>query len=283
MNPRRAIALFGAVLGLFPVSAIAAPVRVASYGLCADQMVLMLAPREQIAAVSPQATGPLSHYAARARGIPATRGSAEEILASGARLLVTSDMMDKRTMAALDRFGIAVLPLPFANDWAEITAMTRDVAEALGRPERGEAVIADMRATLAAARPSEPRGHWPSIIYYRPDGGGAGGGTFVDAALQAAGYRNLQAEWGPPGWGGVPLERVIGAPPSAFAVSYFDGAAPSSTVLRRNPLLWGKAQHRPILSVPGKYWNCGSPLLAEAVKWLAARRGPLRARMTGGA
>ena len=139
-------------------------------------------------------------------------------------------------------------------------------------------MIADMRARLAKVRPVTPRRTWPSVIYYRPDGGGAGKGSFVHLALESAGLRNLQADWGPPLWGGVPAERVVRTPPDMFAVSYFDTGRNASAILRRNPVLWGKARTRPVINVHGKYWNCGSPLLVEAVEQLARTRTRLTER-----
>lgn len=258
---------------LFAAPAAAAPLpRAASFGLCADQMLLMLGDRSQIASVSSQAAGPLSFYAQRARAYPANRGTAEEIIASRAKILLVSDAMDQRSASALAGFGVTVVQVPLVNEWSEVEQMTRDVARALGRQSRGDAVIADMRARLARVRPPEPRGAWPTVVYYRPDGGGAGAGSFVDASLSAAGFRNLQREWGPPLWGGVPVERVVRTPPDLFAVSYFDTGLQGSAILRRNPVLWGKARTRPVLNVHGKYWNCGSPLLVEAVEQLAAER-----------
>lgn len=262
-----------ALAALLAAPAGAAPLpRAASFGLCADQMLLMLGDRAQIASVSAQATGPLSFYAERARDFPANRGTAEEIIASGAKLLLVSDAMDQRSAEALSRFGVKVIQVPLANEWTEVERMTREIAGALGQPRKGEAVIADMRARLARVRPAEPRSDWPTVIYYRPDGGGAGAGTFVDASLSAAGFRNLQREWGPPLWSGVPVERVVLQPPDMFAVSYFDTGTRASAILRRNPVLWGKARTRPVLNVHGKYWNCGSPLLVDAVEQLAAER-----------
>ena len=278
------LALLAALLAGGPVAARpATPAlpRVASFGLCADQMLLMLGAPSQIASVSAQATGPLSFYARQARAFPANRGSAEEVIASGAKILLISDAVDQRSAQALAQFGVRVVDVPLANDWREIETMTRSVARAIGRAAQGEAAIADMRRRLAKAKPAEPRAAWPTAIYYRPDGGGAGSGSFVDAALTAAGFRNLQAEWGPPLWSGIPVERVVRHPPDVFAVSYFDTNRNGSSVLRRNPVLWGKARTRPVVNIHGKYWNCGSPLMVEAVEQLAAERRRLFGRSAG--
>lgn len=266
----------GMAVGVATAAQAAAP-KAASFGLCADQMLMMLADPAQIASLSPASRGPLSAYAAKAQAFPINRGSAEEVIASGAKLLLQSDAVSPTSAAALRQFGVKTISIPMANSWPEIDAMVRQIAHELGQSARGEAVIRTMHQRLAQLRPAEPSNQWPSIIYYRPDGGGAGAGTFVDISLKAAGFRNLQAPWGPPQWSGIPAERVIRHPPDAFAVSYFDTSQNGSSILRRNPLLWGQARTRPIINVPGKYWNCGSPLLVDAVEYLVSERRKLTA------
>lgn len=275
MQKLAAIALLFSLGWIWPTKAQSAQPKAASFGLCADQMLMLLADPRQITSLSAQATGPLSAYAKRAMRYPANRGSAEEVIASGAKLLLQSDAVSQQSAAALHSFGVKVVKIPFANSWAEVDAMVRLIARELGQVQRGEAVIRDMQQRLAAVRASEPKSQWPRIIYYRPDGGGAGTGTFVDISLQAAGFRNVQAEWGPPLWSGIPAERVVRQLPDAFAVSYFDTNNNGSSVLRRNPILWGQARSRPVVSVAGKYWNCGSPLLVDAVELLAKERQKL--------
>ena len=266
---RRALAAVLMTAAVAPATA-AAP-RVASYGLCADQMALMLADRAQIAAVSDQATSPLSHYADRAKGLPVTRGAAEEIIASGAQVFLTSDNLNPYTAKALAQTNITVLTLPLANSWAEVADLTRTVASALEQLRRGDAILADMHQRLArlAQETSSAR---PRVVYYRPDSGGAGRGTFVDIAIEAAGFANLQREIGIDGWRGVPLEQVVLSPPDAFIVSYFDTNRRNANFLRRNPVLWGTARQRPTIDVPGKYWNCGAPLLVLAAETMANER-----------
>ena len=60
--------------------------RIVSLNLCADQILVDLVPRERIAAVSHLAADPWSSAVAeKARGIPWTRGKAEEVLAYRSR------------------------------------------------------------------------------------------------------------------------------------------------------------------------------------------------------
>jgi iron complex transport system substrate-binding protein len=65
----------------FAMPAYAAPRRIVSLDYCADQFVLALADRDQIAALSRGSQRDDSYYRTRAAGIRQTRGTLEEVLA----------------------------------------------------------------------------------------------------------------------------------------------------------------------------------------------------------
>ena len=67
----------------------ATPARIVSVNLCADQLVLALADRNQIAGLTHNAIDPeMSGAAAKARGLPLLGNSAEQILAIDPDLIV---------------------------------------------------------------------------------------------------------------------------------------------------------------------------------------------------
>src|SRR5690606_39297055 len=69
-----------ACLELLPAEA-AAPRRIVSINACADQLLLALADRQQILALTHYARDPnMSFYADRAQGLPTIRGDAEQVL-----------------------------------------------------------------------------------------------------------------------------------------------------------------------------------------------------------
>lgn len=246
--------------------------RIASTSLCGDLWALSLADRDQIVSLSKDATGPYSALADQARGLPQNRGSVEELLVARPDLVVTSHGTPTQTRRVLDQFGITEMPLEMVSDLPALAEKAPVIGAAFGQAERGKAVSAAFTKRLAALAPP-PGAHRPLVIYYRPDGGGAGAGTIVDAAISAAGYDNLQARVGPPGWGGVPLEQVVMSPPDGFVLSYFDNAAPSARkTLGRNPVLARASAAGEVLTVPGEYWPCDHPVVAEAVAVLAAER-----------
>lgn len=261
-----------ALIGLLAAGPAAAGPRAASTTLCGDQYLLALADRSQIASVSWMAIGPHSFHADRAAGLPQNRGAIEQLVAAGADLLVTGPGTDPQTRRALARFGIDAVEIDMAPDFDGIAANLRRVATALGEPARGEAAVAAMQARLAALAPP-PDAPRPRIVYYRPDGGGAGLGTIVDAALSAAGYANLQAERGMRGWGGLPAEALALDPPDGFVISYFDtGAQSVRRRLGRNPILQAAFGAKPVVAVPGDRWACAHPMVVEAVAALVAAR-----------
>lgn len=254
-----------------PASAEALP-RVASTALCADQFVMGLAAPEQIVSVSWQADGPLSLFADRYRGWPTNRGEAEELLYLEADIVVTPAWQARDTREMLERFGVTVVEIPLVNGFAEIRALTLRVATAIRRPEAGRQAVADLDASLAAAADLVGSDR-PVAAYYRPGGGSAGIGTFVDTALQAAGLRNLKAEIGAAGWGRLSLETVLTHRPDLFVTSFFDTAHQGRMIgFSRHPMLVELLDTSPLAQVPGRAWVCGGWFIHEAVDALVAHR-----------
>ncbi|MFB2594825.1 ABC transporter substrate-binding protein [Paracoccus sp. p4-l81] len=246
--------------------------RIASTSLCGDLWALSLADRNQIVSLSKDATGPWSALADQARGLPQNRGSVEELLVAQPDLVVTSHGTPTQMRRVLDQFGITEMALEMVSDLPSLAAKAPTIGAGFGQAARGEAMAAAFTARLAELAP--PAGsHRPLVIYYRPDGGGAGAGTIVDAVMTAAGYDNLQARTGPPGWGGVPLEQVVMSPPEGYVLSYFDNQQLSvRRTLGRNPVLARASAAGEALTVPGEYWLCDHPVVAEAASILAAGR-----------
>ncbi len=247
------------------------PPRVSSTSLCGDLWVMALADREQIVSVSQNATGPYSPYATEAQTLPLNRGSLEELIAGGAQLVVTGHGSSTQMQRMLPRFGIEELDLPMTSDLAELANKIPQVGRELGQPARGLALQDAFQRSIAGNSRVEDRSStMPTVVYYRPDGGGAGAGTIVDAAITAAGYDNMQRHSGPSGWRGVALEQIVMTPPDAYVISYFDSPQPSLKAgLGRNSVLRKAAENGTVLPVPGKFWPCDHPIISEAVSVLA--------------
>jgi len=263
----------------------APPQRVVSMNLCTDQLVLLLARREQIASLSIFAADEdMSPLAARARGIPANEGAAESVFAFEPDLVITGRYTAGFAANLLERAEIPVLRVEPANSFAGITRNIAQVAEALGRGERGRALIRDFEAELKALRETRVTGG-PSALVFHARGATAGAGGLYDQILTLAGLRNLAAEAGLTGYAYLGVEDVLRLNPEVLVASRADPSAPSlSTEIARHRALRG-GRERLLIDSPGKYWSCGTPQVLEAVRRLrvAAGLGPLRVAQDGGA
>lgn len=243
--------------------------RVASASVCADQYVLALADPDDIAGLSPDAgDARLSLLSDRAAGHRLLRPGAEVYLDAGVDVVVADAWSDHQTAALLRRFGVTVVGIPLADDFDAVAAATREVADAVGQPERGEALVAEMRGRLAAVAAAAP-GRGRLALYLRPDGGTSGARTYVDAVMTVAGLRNQAAEQGFRGWGHYGLERFIAAPPDLIVTSYFEAPHPSGAAFGNHPAFARHAAGLPRVGVPGAAWVCGAWILAEAAEHLA--------------
>lgn len=210
----------------------AEPRRIVSLDYCADQFVLALADRDQIAALSRGSRRDDSFYRARAVGLRQTRGTLEEVLALRPDLVVRNwgGPWDAETVYA--RFDVPVLQVGGTPTFPEARADLLDAAQTLGDPERGAALARDLDLRLARLRASAPA-QAPAVMYLSAGGAVAGAGTMMDAVIAAAGGRNVRTD---ASWVVLPLERMIETPPALIALGFFEHGR-----TRSNP--WLPGQH----------------------------------------
>lgn len=211
---RRVPAVFLAFALLTPSSAEAAPKRVVSTFLCTDEYVFRLVPREQIAALTYEATDRhpvVSTIADAARGIFAIRPSTETVLAQKPDLVVMYEGTNPRLHNNLQRLGVKILDVPWANSLQDIRAITVMLGKALGAPKRAKALLAEMDRDIAAAKASAPRPP-VSTIFYQPQGYASVQGV-TDEVFRLAGIVNVAPPLALTRAGQLPVEAVIAAAP----------------------------------------------------------------------
>lgn len=189
----------------------AAPQRIVSLDYCADQFVLGLADRSQIAALSMDAERPFSHMREQASGLAKVRPDAEDVLALKPDLVVRAWGGDPRLMTFLDRLGIKTHEIGFAESVSGAFDLTRAAGAAFGHPEAAERVI----AAMPPARPLSEK----SALYLTPGGVTAGPGSMVSDLMGRAGLRNAETK---PGWTSYSLEDLVRAPPQIILAAFFD-------------------------------------------------------------
>lgn len=238
-----------------------------SLDYCADQFVLKLADRDQIAGVSPDAGKDFSFMRAEAAGLPVVRSTAEDVLAQRPDLVVRSYGGGPGVEHLMARAAVPVAQLGYAGDFDGVRANVRDMAAALGHPARGEALIAEMDARLAAVAGQARSGR--AALYLTPAGVTTGAGSLVHVLLEAAGLENFEQQ---PGWRPIPLERLAREQPDLIAFARFGAAGHQSDAwsAARHPIAQRQLAERPVAAVDGAWTACGGWFLAEAVETLAA-------------
>lgn len=247
------------------------PRRVISTSLCADQFALALLEPERIVAVSEQAADPeLSVFWEKAVPLPKTRGSAEEIMLSGADIVISNAWGVSKTRDFLESQGVQVVALPLLEDLDEIAALTVEVARVLGVEQRGRALVDDYSRRLARIRETRTV-HPMRGIYLSPGGTTAGAGTFGHQVITEGGVRNIAAdELGKSGWGSVGLEQVVTAAPDLLVLSFFRDQSLSTTQrIRYHSAFQAMTEKLPAATVPGETWICSAWFLIQAIEAIA--------------
>ena len=266
--PSRLVITFAAMMSAVPMGAAAAPVRVVSMNLCADELILRLADRDQVLAVTYLARDPRgSTVATEAVGLPVTRGLTEEVVALKPDLVIAGAFTTRTTVGMLKRVGAPVLELGVPTDLDGVRAQIRQVAAALGHPERGEAMVAALDVRLASIVPA---GRPLRALVMRPNAFTVAPGGLGDALIRAAGLVNVSAEIGRDRFGQVPLEAVALANPDLIVV---DAGAPGSPsladTLLHHPVFQALARAHRTVDIPNRLWTCPGPQVAEVVARLA--------------
>jgi iron complex transport system substrate-binding protein len=245
------------------------PRRVLSMNVCVDQYLVALADRDQIVALSNYARdSSMSYYASRAAQWPVSSGAVEEVLALKPDLIIGGSARRQGPVAQLRKFGFPIVEVKPADDYKTIVKQTRQIAKALGHPERGEALIRQMDGELAAI-PTRP-GPKPIAAYYQRRGYLTGTGTLVDEIMQRAGFRNLAADLGRKSVTRMPLETIVQSRPDYLIMeSAADPHADNGSALLFHPALEKVVPPSHRLSLPQAQTVCGGPFFPQAVQSLA--------------
>lgn len=245
------------------------PSRVVSINLCTDQLLLMLADADQIASVSYLSLQPESSFVAEeAKRYPVNHARPEELLALDPDLILTVEFTDRRLLGLLENLGYRVAQLPMPTSISGIENNIRHLAELLGQPGRGAALIHKMRSSLSQI-PPQPANPRPKALFYQPRGYTSGDGTLQNEALVLAGWSNLAS--GISGYSSIDLESLLlGQPDQIFTSTYTEETRSLAQKQINHPALRRITRNRPIIEIPFKYWICGGPMIADAVAELHA-------------
>lgn len=263
-----------AVGGLISIGAGApapVPQRIVSLNMCADQLLVALADPGQIAGLTEWARDPeLSAVAAQARSLPFTRHSAEEVMALHPDLVIGAPFRIKAILSPSKGRGIRMVEFPQTEQVGEIEAAIRIVADAVGHPQRGARLIAQMRRDLVAIGPPPGRGR--VAAYYQRQGYLTGTGTLVDDMMRRVGLVNLAGRLGRPALSRLSLEELVLAKPAFVIMDSGTGvAADRGSAALHHPLLNDSIPAGRRLHIPEALIVCGGPAYPRAVAMLAGQ------------
>jgi iron complex transport system substrate-binding protein len=245
----------------------ARPRRILSLNLCADQLLLQLVDPERIAGVTFLASDPdLSVQAERARAVPITFATAEEVLLLQPDLALVGQFWTADAAETLRRLHIPRVEIAPAESLDDVRRQLAQVADAVGEPERARAILASFDAELARLRARRPVRPLRALLIQQ-DGTTFGKGTLGDEVLSAAGYENLAGVLGLSGVGTIDLERLLLAGPELLVSPRYRENVPTlGREYLRHPIL----AHSGIetLSVPFAWLACGTTQTLRAVQTL---------------
>ncbi len=244
----------------------AKPQRIVSLNSCTDQLLLTLAPRERIVALTFQATRPqASTLWQEAQGIRQVRGSAEEVLALQPDLVLAGLFTTRHTIKLLRQFGVPVVTLPPAQDFATVRDQLQQVAQLIGEEQRGALALAAFDRDLAKLTRTPPR----SGAFYHQSGYSHGSGTLANAVMQGSQMDNVAVAAGLQGSGYLPLERLLIEQPDWLITSDYKRDVPTlGNRILQHPALRGLSGGEFVM--PGRLTTCGGVWNLQAARLLAA-------------
>ena len=246
-----------------------APRRIASFNLCADQLVAALADREQVVGLSPYASDPrVSAIADRAHTFPSLPLQAEALVPHRPDLVLVGTWDRPLTQLMLRSLGYRVVGVDVVSGLDAARAQIREVAALIGHPSRGEALIADIetahRRLLAARRP-------PSSTALLVGNGGytVGPESLASALMTEAGL--MPPPGALKGYGGyVPLERLIELRPDYLVMaSLVDQPDGQGALYLTHPALRTLYPASKRIVLPARFTLCAGPSLIGAFDYLA--------------
>lgn len=244
------------------------PRRIASFNLCADQLVIALADPEQIVGVSPYASQSRdSTVAEEARRFPMLPLQAEALVPYKPDVVLVGTWDRPLTQRLLRSLGFRVVPVDVAADIDAAYRQIREMAMLVGHPERGEALIARIEAARARLK-AAPRPASSTAMLIGNNGYTVGPDSLAAALMAEAGL--TPPPGAPKGYGGyVPLERLIELKPDFLVMASLAEKEDGQGMLYlTHPALRAMYPAPKRIELPSRYTLCAGPSLIGAFDYL---------------
>lgn len=234
----------------------AAPRRVASLNLCTDELLLMLADPGQVASVTHLSDRPEESVVWRlARRHPRNDGSLLSVAGQRPDLVLTMGGGIRDRAGIARSLGMRVVELPFPTTLDDIESAIRRVSALLGRPGRGERLLARLREArrLAPKRQLE-------TIWLGGNGRSVEAGSLAAQWMALAGYRQRRLKGAR-----VTLEQLLVRPPAILLRSdYRQGQYSGEQRWLGHPIARVAGRSRTV-KTDGRRWTCLGPAMIDEV------------------
>lgn len=261
--------MFSFIVPLFLVKNIdAKPSRIVSMNLCSDELVLRLADRQRIAAVTKSALIPyISSVVDLAKGMNTTTGTLEEILILDPDLVITG-RYDSQKINILKKLGINVMSVGIPKSFNDLKRNIQEIADAVEEKERGEALIKDMEDRL---RKIQAQRNPPiDAVFYRTGGLTAPEGSIINDMMVSAGVNNIATQFSTRSTRYIELENLIIGHPDLIIFSDYKTDVPTvRRELLSHPAIKKGFPGLKSVYLPSQYLICGSPATINATEILS--------------
>jgi iron complex transport system substrate-binding protein len=263
-----ALAMFGGA-GFAPAPAAGLP-RIASMNACTDQLLVPLADPEQIVGLSRFSWDGWQSSAGDVRRFPVLSGGAEDLLVLKPDIIIAS-LFDKRsTREVLKDNGLRLAEFAVPRNLDEVKDQIRAMGKIVQHPDRAEAEIAQLDASVARARQAVADKHYRVLPLLRR-GWVPGSESFVSSLLTAIGLFNASGDLGVASGGYAPLETIVNLKPDFILVSQAgDHAGDEGQAFLLHPALERFYPPAKRIVIPERLTECGSAMLAQALDVLVA-------------
>ena len=208
------------------------PTRILTLSMSTDEVVLGLVPPDHMVAVNSLLDDPVSsNVVDLAQKVPGRvkDPTVEEIAAMRPDLVIVPDWGDITRVASLRDLGLPVVVCKGARNLAEIQETVRLIAQAVGEPERGEKLVAQMDAKLAAITEQTkaiPESERKTVVLISLMSTYGGIGSSFDDACTYAGVTNGRAAAGIQDGQTMSKEQLVAINPDVlFLPTYNDHGA----------------------------------------------------------
>jgi iron complex transport system substrate-binding protein len=268
---RRAVAAFAIGMLASAISLAHAQGRILSLNMCTDQLLLDLVAPERIAGLSPFAADQTrSHFARNVRDLPVLSGTAEEVMVLRPELVVSSTFTRRATHEFLRRRGIRVEEFAAVSSIAEAREHITRFGTLAGEPAKAAARLADIDSALAELRAAASVKRLRVLPLSRR-GWVAGGRTLLSDLLAEAGLSNAAGELGLEHGGFIGLEAIVKLRPDALLIARPDDPVDQGSAMLLHPAINHLFPPERRLLIPERLTVCGGPMLADAMRILAAQ------------